>query len=119
MKRGNFPGIFRTVNFVSIITALPLAGVSANDTLEARLKALEGEVRARKVQVADLSAELRDLKAAPAVAVVTDQSSCEERVSALATKRAKLKDLGLSDKHPDVMNMTARLDELKATCKDE
>jgi hypothetical protein len=119
MKQGIFSGILRAVTLAGIITVLPVSAASADDALEARMKALEGEVRALRVQVADLNAQLRDLKAAPPVAAITDQSSCAERIAALDTKRAKLKDMGLSDRHPDVINMTVRLDELKANCKDK
>ncbi|WP_262689796.1 hypothetical protein [Kordiimonas aestuarii] len=119
MKQSNFSGILRAVTLAGVIAALPCTGVSADDALEARLKALEGEVRALRVQVADLSAELRTLKATPSTAIITEQSNCVERINALDTKRAKLKDMGLSDRHPDVINMSVRLDELKASCKDK
>lgn len=119
MKQGIFSGILRAVTLAGVIAALPGISASADDALEARMKALEGEVRALRVQVADLNAQLRDLKAAPPVAIIADQSSCAERITALDTKRAKLKDMGLSDRHPDVINMTVRLDELKTNCRDQ
>jgi cell division protein FtsB len=107
-----------------MITAAPatFAEEDAADP-QARIQALEAEVAALKIQNAELSGRLDELRALlstkvmPLVAAgATPEVECRERLGDLVRKRDTLYTMGLQERHPDVVNMTAQIKAVSEEC---
>ena len=106
--------------FLLLAVAIQLSPTAlADDALEARVKSLEGEVRALRVLVGDLRAELDELRQRQEMSMQMAPQSCAERLEAMRAKRDALTSMGLAERHPDVIHVARKVTELEEECAAE
>lgn len=108
--------VFTLLAAAALTGSLVSPTAMADDALDARVKSLEGEVRALRVLVGDLRAELDELRQRQEMSMQMAPQSCAERLEAVRAKRDALTSLGLAARHPDVIHVDHAINDLENEC---
>lgn len=120
--------VSRSIGAVVILFMLSAMPASAQQS-NMEMRKLESQIAELQAQVRDLknsTVEMQKLLQAVAVAVLQDnaaaaigaseQSSCENRLQDLHGKRDQLRTLGFSDKYPDIVTITNMINTVQQEC---